>query len=77
MDTSLEPFVSSTIGLKGQHNKVEIITQINRKGKPLFLNDNYQVLPCNTAIVQDHKRGEREGESINQQSKFAGRVPHI
>ena len=77
MDTSLEPFVSSTIGLKGQHNKVEIITQLNRKGKTLFLNDNYQVLPCNTAIVQDHKRGEREGESINQQSKFGGRVPHI
>ena len=66
MDTSLEPFVSSTIGLKGQHNKVEIITQLNRKGKPLFLNDNYQVLPCNTAIVQDHKRGEREEKGVRQ-----------
>ena len=66
MDTSLEPFVSSTIGLKGQHNKVEIITQLNRKGKTLFLNDNHQVLPCNTAIVQDHKRGEREEEGVRQ-----------
>ena len=66
MDTSLEPFVSSTIGLKGQHNKVEIITQLNRKGKTLFLNDNYQVLPCNTAIVQDHKRGEREEKGARQ-----------
>ena len=67
MDTSLEPFVSSTIGLKGQHNKVEIITKkLNKKGKTLFLNDNYQVLPCNTAIVQDHKRGEREEKGARQ-----------